>query len=136
MDFSSSVALMSSVIAIIAATICPIISVTLTNRGGKQLRKSEAIFQEKILAFSNFLKMSDEFSDLNDLEQVTAFSNAFSMALLFSSKETSLLLEEYKEACVRSLAAKNTNPYSPVFKNASKIKTELIISMRKDLNNW
>ena len=128
MDFSSSVALMSSVIAIIAATICPIISVTLTNRGGKQLRKSEAIFQEKILAFSNFLKISDEFSDLNDLEQVTAFSNAFSMALLFSSKETSLLL--------RSLAAKNTNPYCPVFKNASKIKTELIISMRKDLNNW
>ena len=58
MDFSSSVALVAAVIAIVAATVSPIISVTLTNRGGKQLRKSEAIFQEKILAFSNFLKIS------------------------------------------------------------------------------
>ena len=131
MDFSSSVALVAAVIAIVAATVSPIISVTLTNRGGKQLRKSEAIFQEKILAFSNFLKISDEFSDLNDLEQVTAFSKAFSMALLFSSKETTQLLEEYKE-----LATQDAYPHNPIFKNASKIKTELIVSMRKDLNNW
>lgn len=136
MDFSSSVALVAAVIAIVAATVSPIISVTLTNRGGKQLRKSEAIFQEKILAFSNFLKISDEFSDLNDLEQVTAFSKAFSMALIFSSKETTQLLEEYKEACIQALATQDAYPNSPIFKNASKIKTELIVSMRKDLNNW
>lgn len=136
MEFSSIVALIASIIAVTTATFCPVFSVILANQGAKRLRKSEAIFQEKTIAFSNFLKISDALSDLNNQEQVTMFSNAFSMALLFSSKETAALLEEYKIACIQSLATKSKNPHHQAFKKAAKIKNELIMSMQKDLNSW
>lgn len=136
-EFSAFITVVSSIIAIAAVTICSILSAYISQRGAIKAKLSELLFQEMTSAYYDYLKSSGDFSDLHDINQITAYSNAFNRAFLFGSKKTQALLKEHKQSMIKVLMAKEKISTGALLDDLSlkceDVQFKLVLSMRKDL---
>lgn len=132
---SAQVTIISSLVAIAAVSICTIISAVITQRGAKKAKQTELIFHEMVMAYYDFLRACDEFSDTNAPEQISRFSDASMRALLFSSPDTQDLIARYGNSVTRVLKAKESGDPDilKIAKDTGTIKGLLLKSMQKDL---
>lgn len=132
--YSAYIAVVSSVVAIISVTLCSVLTAIITQRGTRKAKKSELIFHEMVTAYYDFLRAFDEFSDYDDLEQLTRCGNASARALLFASDNTKRLIAEYGMQATQCLRAKKTGgPVLELAEISGTTRGKLIEAMQVDL---
>lgn len=133
--FSAQVTIISSLVAVAAVTICSVLTTMLTQRGARKTKQSELIFHEMVSACYDYLEASEQFSDLLNKSQITAYTLAFHRVSLFASPKTLDLLEKHRESIISTLSAKALpwEEVQPLAEQSSKIRGKLLQSMQEDL---
>lgn len=134
-EFATNVTIISSIVAIAAVSVCSILSALINQIGAKKSKQSELLFHEMISAYYDYLRASGEFSDVQDLVQITRYQDAFTRASLFASKTTKSILNQHKEDVTRTLIAKSCKDKKlyELATQSSKTEEALVRSMQKDL---
>ena len=107
---SINTTIIASIVSIAAVSICSVISAFITQHGVKKAKQAELLLQEMTTAYYDLLRLGGEFSDINNQNQISEFTDAYTRALLFASTKTQSLIYAYRDSITKISALKLDPP--------------------------
>ena len=120
---SSSITVVASIIAAIAAIIAPSVTAYINNRYQYRIKTIDLFFNAKLEAYQRFIKTASYTASNPSVEIQKALDDSMSCALLLSSRPTQVLLLKYTQALIHASDANQIGD----------LQAEAILSMQKDL---
>ncbi|BAL01526.1 hypothetical protein OBV_43270 [Oscillibacter valericigenes Sjm18-20] len=135
MNTDTLIAIISVCSTLAVVTAGSAFSAWVTQHGERKTKQTELFFAEKVKAYYNFLRISDQMIDPDDDFQITAYSETAGRALLFSGAKTQDLIGRYGKAIDLTLTLNKIGNASAkaAAQNVGKLKGELIKAMQEDL---
>lgn len=136
-NFAANISVLVSLVSVVSTAAVAIWNAYLNSKNERKIKKMELSYEQRLKAYSDYLKVSAEIFDVFDQGQITDLYNAAGRAMLFASRQTFVLIEEHKCAVQKALVKKIADPKGPsddVIK-AEEIRRKLLHSMQRDLSD-
>ena len=136
--FSSSITIVSSVVAIAAVSICTIISSVINQIGAKKVQQTELFFHQRSAAYTDLIEMCNSNINVFNPDHLELVTKASARALLFASARTRKIINDYTNQLVKTHYAITQSEHSAddierLSDTLSSLEEDLIVSMQKDL---